>query len=206
MSWLSEELYVIPGFKWFEEKTGIPCSILALFILVWQLYKFFSGDYNDEIILVIGSFYPFLKSLQALQTDTDVEDDKTWLTYWMCFGTFTIFDMHTDFILDIIPFYYTMKLLFLLWLQLPLGPLMGANIVYKFFLNPIFKVIGPWINKFAERHADDVYAMRREAEANFADVKKSGMEAGTNYFVERAMNKMMSENTAENTPDEAEEE
>ena len=58
------------------------------------------------------------------------------------------------------------------------------------------------INKFAERHADDVYAMRREAEANFADVKKSGMEAGTNYFVERAMNKMMSENTAENTPEE----
>ena len=90
----------------------------------------------------------------------------------MCFGTFTIFDMHTDFILDIIPFYYTMKLLFLLWLQLPLGPLMGAKVVYKFILNPIFKVIGPWINAFAERHADDVYKMRREAEANFADVKK----------------------------------
>ena len=163
---------MIPGFKFIEEKTGIPSCVTGALILIWQLYKFFSGAYNDEIILVIGSVYPFLKSVEALQTDTDVEDDKTWLTYWMCFGTFTIFDMHTDFILGIIPFYYTMKLLFLLWLQLPLGPFMGANIIYKFILNPIFKVIGPWIKDFAERHADEVYEMQREAEANFADIQK----------------------------------
>ena len=88
----------------------------------------------------------------------------------MCFGMFTIFDMHTDWILSIIPFYFTIKLFFLLWLQLPLRELMGAKVVYSFVLEPIFRLIGPWIKAFAEKHADEVYEMRREAEANLAEI------------------------------------
>ena len=83
-----------------------------------------------------------------MKTDTDVEDDKTWLTYWMCYGAFTVADMNVGFLLSIIPFYWTMKLFFLIWLQLPLGPFMGAKIVYRFIVKPLFKVAGPAIIAF----------------------------------------------------------
>lgn len=45
-----------------------------------------------------------------------MEDDKTWLTYWMCYGTLTVVDMHVGWILEIIPFYWTLKVFFIFWL------------------------------------------------------------------------------------------
>ena len=80
----------------------------------------------------------------------------------MCYGAFTVADMHIGWILSIIPFYYTLKLFLFIWLQLPLGPFMGAKIVYRFILKPIFRLVGPAINAFAERHADDMYHLEWE--------------------------------------------
>lgn len=99
-----------------------------------------------------------------------MEDDKTWLTYWMCFGCLTVADMHVGWVLSIIPFYYTLKLFFLVWLQLPLGPFMGAKIVYKLFLQPLFRILGPAIKKFTRDHADDIYKMKADMNAGLADV------------------------------------
>ena len=95
------------------------------------VYKAFSGEMAKEIALLVGTVYPFFKSVQALQTDTDPEDDTTWLTYWMCYGCFTVADMHVGFLLEIIPFYYTLKLALFIWLQLPLGDAMGAKLIYR---------------------------------------------------------------------------
>ena len=105
-----------------------------------------------------------------MQTDTDVEDDRTWLTYWLCYGCLTVADMHVGWILSFIPFYWTLKLFFMIWLMIPLGPFMGAKVVYRFFLMPMFRVLGPAINAFAARHADDIYAMKNEMSAGMADL------------------------------------
>ena len=147
-----------------------------------------SGNLSKEIAILIGTIYPALKSIQALQTDTDVEDDRTWLTYWLCYGAFTVADMHVGWILSFIPFYYTMKLFFLIWLQLPLGPFMGAKIIYRFFLMPIFRVIGPAINAFTERHADEIYELKREYNEGMADLQKQAVSAGTAMYLEKALN------------------
>ena len=157
VEWLDEEFAVIPLVGKVQSLTGIPATLQALILLGVLIWKALSGELASEIAVLVGTFYPFFKSIAALQTDTDFEDDKTWLTYWMCYGCFTVADMHIGWILEIIPFYYTMKLLLLVWLQLPLGPLMGAKIVYRVFLKPIFRCIGPAIKAFQERHSDQVY-------------------------------------------------
>ena len=116
LEWLDEECSVLPFVSKVQSVTGFPASIQAgifLFVLLW---KAVTGELAKEIAILVGTLYPVLKSVQALQTDTDVEDDKTWLTYWMCFGCLTVADMHVGWILEIIPFYYTMKLFFLVWL------------------------------------------------------------------------------------------
>ena len=68
--------------------------------------------------------------------------------------------------------------------------MMGAKIIYNWVLRPIFRCIGPAIKKFQERHADDLYQMEWDMQANLKDLKKTAMEAGTATFVEMAMEKM----------------
>ena len=112
----------------------------------------------------------------------------------MCYGCITIVDMHVSWILEIIPFYYLLKLMLVVWLQMPLGPLMGANIIYKYILKPIFRIIGPAIKRFQERHADDVYQLNWEMQKNLENLKKTAMETGTEAFVDMAMDRMKNEN------------
>ena len=119
----------------------------------------------------------------------------------MCFGCLTVADMHVGWILSIIPFYYTMKLFFLIWLQLPLGPFMGAKIVYKFILQPLFRFLGPAIKRFARDHADDIYKIKADVNAGMADMQKQAMTAGTTYYLEKAMEQMAEDQTADDTPE-----
>ena len=116
IDWLNEEVEDIPLLTKIQKLTGIPAIFQAGFLLFYLIYMAFTGQLANEIALLVGTLYPALKSIRALQTDTDIEDDKTWLTYWMCYGAFTVADMHIGWILQIIPFYYMMKLLLLVWL------------------------------------------------------------------------------------------
>ena len=148
VEWLDEECAVLPLVGTIQGWTGIPASLQAAVFLFYLIFQALTGGLANEIGILVGTLYPALKSIQALQTDTDVEDDKTWLTYWMCYGALTVADMHVGWILQIIPFYYTLKLFFMIWLQLPLGPLMGAKVVYRVILKPVFRCIGPAIKRF----------------------------------------------------------
>ena len=66
--------------------------------------------------MLVGTIYPAFKSVQALQTDTDFEDDSAWLTYWIVYGTVVVADVYVHVILQYIPLYYFLKLCFFLWL------------------------------------------------------------------------------------------
>ena len=194
---------VVPIFAKVQKWTGMPASLQAFIFLNVLVWKAVTGELAKEIALLVGTLYPFFKSLHALQTDTDVEDDKTWLTYWMVFGCFTVADMHVGWILTVIPFYYTLKLLFFIWLQLPLGPFMGAKIIYRYLLRPLFRCVGPAINRFAKRHADDLYQLDRDMKKNLENLKKTALETGTQAFVETAMERMAeTQQTAEDSEDE----
>ena len=67
-------------------------------------------------------------SFLALESD-GAADDKQWLTYWVCFGAFNIVDQFAGIILQFIPFYYFLKLGFLVFLMHPAT--MGATTVYE---------------------------------------------------------------------------
>lgn len=100
---------------------------------------------------LVGTVYPCFKSIQALKTNLDPEDDKIWLTYWCVYGFASFADLNIGWILKHFPGYYVIKVLFFLWLQLPLGRLMGARIMYQLIFKPIYNLFGWRINAAVKR-------------------------------------------------------
>jgi len=70
------------------------------------------------LTLAITVLYPAAKSIQALETE-HTEDDKEWLTYWIIFGIFTLLDDFAGFILNMIPYFFWLRLAFFVYLFAP---------------------------------------------------------------------------------------
>ena len=91
------------------------------------------GIGQTYITNLLGVAYPAFQSFIALESE-GTDDDKQWLTYWVCFGAFNIVDQFAGVILQFIPFYYFLKLGFLVFLFHP--QTLGATTVYNNYILP----------------------------------------------------------------------
>ena len=66
----------------------------------------------------VGFLYPAYKSFKAIESK-ESSDDTMWLTYWVVYGFFSVVEVFADVLLAWFPFYYYVKLVFLLWLMNP---------------------------------------------------------------------------------------
>lgn len=119
---LSEKTKVEPGYI-----LGGALALSSLLILL-----FFGGAILSAVLTVV---YPAFKSIKALETKDTDDDDKIWLTYWVVFGVFTLLDEFAFFILNLIPFYWYIRLGFFVWLMAP--QTQGAQVVYRSVLRPL---------------------------------------------------------------------
>lgn len=156
---------------------------------------------------VVGTAYPAFKSIKALSTVNDPEDDKVWLTYWVVYGFSVWADMNIGWILSIMPFYFAFKLLFFLWLQLPLGPLMGAKVVYRLIFKPIYSIFGKQLNAAGKRTAaqlqdyDSLVAQTLSDLSKEATAQATGM--ATQMMMQRATENLRKEMSEVSTGSEA---
>jgi len=116
-----------------SDATGVPIPQLMQYTLVTGVLFVMFGVGQTYITNLIGVAYPAFMSFIALESD-GTDDDKQWLTYWVCFGAFNIVDQFAGIILQFIPFYYFLKLGFLVYLFHP--STMGATTVYNNFILP----------------------------------------------------------------------
>ena len=70
---------------------------------------------------------------QAIES-TNKDDDTLWLTYWIVFCLFKIFEGFADSLISFIPFYFIGKLVFLVWCYYPSTK--GADLLYKTVIKP----------------------------------------------------------------------
>jgi receptor expression-enhancing protein 5/6 len=103
---LSKMTKVEPGYF-----LGGGIILSALIILITM-----GGTILSAVITVV---YPSFKSIKALESKENEEDDKIWLTYWCVFGISTLVDEFAFILLSFIPFYFYIKLGFFLWLMAP---------------------------------------------------------------------------------------
>ena len=104
------------------------------------------GFGSTYITCLLGVAYPAFMSFLALESDSE-NDDRQWLTYWVVFGFLNILDQYVGFILHFIPFYYVLKLAFLVFLFHPKTK--GATWVYDSYLR---QAVMP-LDKLAEQAA-----------------------------------------------------
>ena len=115
---------------------GVSVEKLSRYALYAGIACVMLGIGDRYITTAIAVAYPCFMSFLALESKGS-DDDKQWLTYWVVFGLFNILDHFAGFILTLIPFYYFLKLLFMVWLFHP--QLQGATTVYNMYILPTMK-------------------------------------------------------------------
>ncbi|XP_029127459.1 HVA22-like protein k isoform X2 [Cajanus cajan] len=66
----------------------------------------------------IGLALPVYSTFKAIENNDPYQQQRC-LLYWAAYGSFSAAEMYAENLLSWIPFYYHLKLAFLVWLQLP---------------------------------------------------------------------------------------
>jgi len=125
-----------------EEKTKIHIEYLVAAMAVIPIIMVFRGWFKETITDLVGFAFPFYASMMSIENK---DDDRFWLTYWVVYALFDMADNIFDIFLFWLPFYYPLKITFLLWLYLPQTG--GCKIVYKAAILPYFKSVEDSVDK-----------------------------------------------------------
>lgn len=85
------------------------------------------------VILVFGTLYPAYASYKAVRTK-NVKEYVKWMMYWIVFALFTCIETFSDVLLSWLPFYYEVKIVFVLWMLSPMTK--GSSFLFKKFVHP----------------------------------------------------------------------
>ncbi|KAH0623014.1 hypothetical protein JD844_030899, partial [Phrynosoma platyrhinos] len=83
--------------------------------------------------LVFGMLYPAYASYKAVKTK-NIREYVRWMMYWIVFALFMATEMITDTFISWFPFYYEIKMAFVVWLLSPYTR--GASLLYRKFIHP----------------------------------------------------------------------
>lgn len=97
-------------------------------------YAMISTLISRLIILLFGVLYPAYASYKAVK-NKDVRSHLQWMMYWIVFALFTCIETFSDIFISFwMPFYYELKILFVLWLLSPATK--GSSLLYRRFVHP----------------------------------------------------------------------
>ncbi|XP_008281891.1 receptor expression-enhancing protein 1 [Stegastes partitus] len=85
------------------------------------------------VVLVFGTLYPAYSSYKAVKSK-DVKEYVKWMMYWIIFALFMTVEVFTDMFLCWLPFYYELKIAFVVWLLSPYTK--GSSVLYRKFVHP----------------------------------------------------------------------
>ncbi|KXN84832.1 Protein YOP1 [Leucoagaricus sp. SymC.cos] len=123
----------------FEQRTQIPKTYAVLGALSIVAILHTINSLAAAASNLVGWGLPAYLSFKALETPSP-NDDVQWLTYWVVFGFFNFLESFAlRLVLYYVPWYYTFKTVFIVWLQLP--AFRGAQTTYFTVLRPILSNI-----------------------------------------------------------------
>ena len=165
--------------KLIEKKTGQNPKII-LGILAASLIFVIIGFFEKYITCIVGIVLPTYWSIKAIESN-EGDDDKQWLTYWAVYAVFDFLDLFAGFILKIIPFYYILKLVFLIWCFMP--NTQGALVVYNHIIKKFFikyeNSLDKLVNKVMKKSKEASERAQEEFEKNKDKIASAGISAAS---------------------------
>lgn len=120
--------------------TKLRASHLAAGVVTAAALFLFMGLGARLVANLVGFLYPLWESFHALRRKPAPgvrdEEDSLWLTYWVTYSAFTLVESMGDLILQFIPAYHLVKILFLVWCMAP--QTRGALWIYHTIIEPLF--------------------------------------------------------------------
>jgi len=115
-----------------ETKTGHSkvYFFLAAVVVVFGSVLLLGG--SKLIVDLVGFVYPAYMSFKSIDSGSD---DTQWLTYWVVFSSFSILETSLRFIVNLIPMYFWIKIVAILYLYHP--KTRGAQTLYEQVLRPL---------------------------------------------------------------------
>ncbi|XP_015865841.1 HVA22-like protein e [Ziziphus jujuba] len=113
--------------------------------------------------------YPLYASIVAMETTSKL-DDEQWLAYWILYSFITLAEMVLQPILEWIPIWYTVKLIFGLWLVLP--QFKGAAFLYDRFVRQQIKKHGFLGHHQQQQHQQPQQQQQQKSSPNGKGKKK----------------------------------
>lgn len=102
------------------------------------------GGIGEILSNIVGFVIPAYFSVLALRTRTSADDSQL-LTYWIVFAFLNVLEFWSKTILYLVPFYWFLKTVFLLYIALPQTG--GAVLIYNRVIRPISDKYIPSIEK-----------------------------------------------------------
>ena len=132
-----------------QEKTGINGYVFIGLIILSLIFVYFNL-FENLITNLIGTVYPTFWTIKSIES----KDGKAihWLIYWIIFSSFILLDFFSGLVVKIIPFYFVMKICFLIWLQWPESK--GCDIIFNYVINNIFESIEEELDEYVQEVKD----------------------------------------------------
>ncbi|KAJ0412532.1 hypothetical protein ATCC90586_006899 [Pythium insidiosum] len=124
-----------------EKQTGVDKFFIFLAGAALTGILLFVIGGAELITNLAGFIYPAYMSFKALSTP-GTEDDTQWLTYWVVYAFFNLTEEVTDVLFSWIPFYFFIKIAFLVWCYHP--STVGSNVIYQNLIKPY---VHPYVSK-----------------------------------------------------------
>ena len=153
-----------------QEKTGINGYIFIGLLLLSLIFVYFNL-FENLITNLIGTVYPTFWTIKSIES----KDGKAihWLIYWIIFSSFILLDFFSGFVVKIIPFYFIMKICFLIWLQWPGS--YGCEIIFNYVINSIFESIEDELDEYVQEVKDvtNNYVFNEKNKKKIMGIKKA---------------------------------
>ncbi|XP_013798932.2 receptor expression-enhancing protein 4 isoform X1 [Apteryx mantelli] len=147
-------------------------SLLVLLYMWWPACLTPSLRYR----LVFGMLYPAYASYKAVKTK-NIREYVRWMMYWIVFAIFMATETFTDIFISWFPFYYEIKMAFVIWLLSPYTR--GASLLYR-------KIVHPTLSRKEQEIDTYIIRVRERSYETMVRFGKKGLNIAATAAVQAA--------------------